>query len=76
MCSKMKIYPFIDGFYRKATVTDGYNTRLLKLCHAFKEAEHVVTSFLLDIDLIEEGIRIHAEIVAVKSEVTGAEHDQ
>ena len=42
MCSKMKIYPFIDGFYRKATVTDGYNTRLLKLCHAFKEAEHVV----------------------------------
>ena len=42
MCSKMKIYPFIDSFYRKATVKDGYNTRLLKLYHAFKEAEHVV----------------------------------
>ena len=42
MCSKMKIYPFIDGFYRKATVTDSYNTRLLKLRHALKEAEHVV----------------------------------
>ena len=38
----MKIYPFIDSFYRKATVKDGYNTRLLKLYHAFKEAEHVV----------------------------------
>ena len=38
----MKIYPFIDSFYHKATVTDSYNTRLLKLRHALKEAEHVV----------------------------------
>lgn len=38
----MKIYPFIDGFYRKATIKDSYNARLLKLCHALKDANHVV----------------------------------
>ena len=32
----------LDGFYRKSSVTDSYNTRLLRLCHAFKEADHVV----------------------------------
>ena len=38
----MRIYPFIDNFYRKATVTESYNTRLLRLRHALKDAELVV----------------------------------
>ena len=42
MCSKMKIYPFIEDSCHKTTVKDSYESRLLKLHNAFAHADCVI----------------------------------
>ena len=42
MCSKMRIYPFIEDFCHKTIVKDSYESRLLRLRNALDHADYVV----------------------------------
>ena len=42
MCSKMRIYPFIEDFCHKEIVKDSYESRLLRLRNALDYADYVV----------------------------------
>ncbi len=42
MCSKMRIYPFIEDFCHKTIVKDSYESRLLRLRNVLDHADYVV----------------------------------